>query len=558
MMFFISRFRRPIRFLAALTVALLLALSSTVLAFAQGVLQISSDPFTDPTSNHETEVEPSSFAFGNTIVVALQQGRFFDGGGSDIGFATSQDGGHTWVQGSLPGVTVNSTPPGPYARASDASVAFDAKHNVWIISYLGIRSPASAGVDVDVSRSTDGGLTWSSPVVVNASGDVNAKNWTTCDDTPTSPFFANCYTEFDDISKLNLFQVSTSTDGGLTWGAAKTDPNSTCVIGGQPVVQPNGTVIVPIDDCQETQILSITSTDGGNTWSNPVVAAQVLNDGHPGNIRSPDLPSAEIDSSGRVYVVWTDCRTEKFCDSGNNDLLLITSNDGTAWSAPVRIPTSSIGCTTASCADILIPGLAVDRNTSGSSARLAVVYYTFPSIDCTATGTSVCHLNVGFLSSTNGGASWSAPVDLAGPMTLTWMPLTTQGFMVADYLSASIASGADHANPVFEVAKAPTKGTTCSNIQTGAPGSNCEQDTFTALEALGGGTNAATSVPFIVPAFAGTPETSNCHSQSVSALAQQFGGLNAAAAALGYPNAQALQSTITAFCKPLKAETSTE
>jgi len=477
--------------LLALIASLLFALSSRGFIHAAGLIQISSDPFTNPTSNHKTEVEPGTFTFGNTIVSAFQQGRFFDGGGSDIGFATSTDGGKTWVHGSLPSTTVNSTPPGPYARTSDASVAFDARHGVWIISYLGIINPAGP-VDVDVSRSTDGGLTWSAPVVVTADNQFNDKNWTTCDDTASSPHYGNCYTEFDDNSKLNLFQMSTSTDGGVTWGAPKTNPANTCVIGGQPVVQPNGTVIVPLDDCQETQIISITSSDGGNTWSNPVTAAQLLNDGHPGNIRSPDLISAEIDASGKVYVVWTDCRTENFCNSGNNDLLLITSSDGTTWSAPVRIPTSAVG----SGVDILIPGLAVDRNTSGSTAHLAVVYYTFPTIFCNATGTKntpACQLNVGFLDSTDGGAHWSFPVQLAGPMNLTWLPLTTQGFMVADYLSAAIASSAN-ANPVFEVASQPTVGKNCSNINTGAPGEACNQATFTSLEGLGG-SNAATAVP---------------------------------------------------------------
>src|SRR2546427_1723537 len=312
--------RMPLTF-SALILAIMFTLSAGTLAYATSLIQISSDPFTNTTSNHKTEVEPDTFAFGNMIVSAFQQGRFFDGGGSDIGFATSTDGGAHWVHGSLTGITPFTTPAGLYGRASDASVAFDAKHNVWIISFLGLFPQGNTKVvNVLASRSTDGGLTWSSAPVVVANGNLD-KNWTVCDDTAKSKFYGNCYTEFDDFGHLNRFQMSTSTNGGSTWGAPKTNPANTCVIGGQPVVQPNGTVVVPIDDCLETSILSITYTDGGQTWSNPILAAQVLNNGHPGDIRSPDLPSAEIDSSGRVYVTWTDCRTENFCNTpiGNND-----------------------------------------------------------------------------------------------------------------------------------------------------------------------------------------------------------------------------------------------
>ena len=163
--------------LAALILSLVATVATRATSHASGeqLTKISSDPFTNPDSNHKTEVEPDTFAFGNTIVATMQVGRFFNGGASDIGWATSTNGGETWTHGFLPGTTVNSTPPGPYARASDPSVAYDSKHKVWIISYLGIVVPEAAPVDVLVSRSTNGGLTWGPPVAVNKSGDFNDK-----------------------------------------------------------------------------------------------------------------------------------------------------------------------------------------------------------------------------------------------------------------------------------------------------------------------------------------------------------------------------------------------
>jgi hypothetical protein len=454
--------------------------------------KISSDPYTNPTSNHKTQVEPDTFAFGNTVVSVFQSGRFFDGGASNIGWATSTNGGETWTHGFLPGTTVYATPAGKYPRVSDPSIAYDSRDKVWITSYLGIVNPATGPVDVLVSRSTDGGLIWGKPVVVNNDGNFNDKNWTVCDNSSNSPFFGNCYTEFDNASLNNPVQMSTSRNGGLSWGAAKSTPDNARVIGGQPLVQPNGTVIVPISDCFGVTMLSFISANGGRSWSSVVLAAQIFSIFDPGDLRSGPLPTAEIDKSGKVYVVWEDCRFEPFCSS--NDLVMITSRDGLHWTLPVRIPTAPIG----SGADFFIPGLAVDRSTSGQSAHLGLAYYYYPNVNCSAIATSTtpaCQLNVGFISSTNGGASWSKAVHLAGPMNVTWLPLTTLGFMVGDYISTSIVPGDDDATPVFMVAFHPNGTPTCSNITTGAPGQHCNQPTFTTSEDLAqivGGTNAAT------------------------------------------------------------------
>src|SRR5436305_13553109 len=62
------------------------------------VQQISADPFAAATTidQHATEVEPDTFASGQTVVAAFQTGRFFDGGATAVGYSVSHDGGASW------------------------------------------------------------------------------------------------------------------------------------------------------------------------------------------------------------------------------------------------------------------------------------------------------------------------------------------------------------------------------------------------------------------------------------------------------------------------------
>jgi hypothetical protein len=403
--------------------------------------QVSSDPFTDAVAQHRTEVEPDTFTFGNTIVSAFQIGRVFGGGASDVGFATSTNGGTTWVHGSLPRLTTNTG--GVYAQASDAAVAFDARHNVWLISSLGIRS---SSVDVLTSRSTDGGLTWSNPVTT-ATGSLD-KNWITCDNTSTSPFFGRCYTEYDITSSSDALRMKTSSDGGLTWGPARATGDGAHGLGGQPVVRPNGTVLVPYLSTSG-QIRSFRSIDGGASWRATVLISTSSHHDAAGGLREEDLPSAEIDAAGTAYVVWSDCRFRSGCPA--NDVVLSKSTSETTWGPVTRVPIDA----TTSTVDHFVPGIGVDRSTSGGSARIGVTYYAYPNRSCTA---STCVLNVGFISSTNGGTSWSAPTQIAGPINLSWLPNTSQGRMFGDYISTSILPGG-RAFPVVAVAHAPTGST---------------------------------------------------------------------------------------------------
>ncbi len=437
-----------------------LLILSAASALAQIPLtQISTDTFTNTTSQHETEVEPSSYTVGKTIVSTFQVGRFTDGGASDIGFSTSTNGGVTWTQGNLPGIT-NIEGTGTYDRASDTAVTYNFKYRTWLVETLALSNSGGAhGAAVLVSSSKDG-ITWNNPSTVSVveTGGFYDKPWIGCDNTPSSPHYGNCYVEWDDFSLFDQIEMSTSTDGGKTWSAKKTTANGAFGTGGIPLVQPNGTVIVPLGDEFLSSILAFKSTDGGTTWSAPVTVATIDEHAVGGGMRALPLPAAQMDASGKVYVVWADCRFRTNCSA--NDIVYSTSTDGTTWSAVTRVPADPVSSTI----DHFTPGFAIQPGTSGSTARLALTYNFFPNANCQ----SACNLSVGYISSMNGGSTWSAARTLTRGMNPSWLPSTTSGQMVGDYNTASYLAQRVHG--VFAVAKAPVGSTLNEAMDTNASG----------------------------------------------------------------------------------------
>jgi hypothetical protein len=264
------------------------------------------------------------------------------------------------------------------------------------------------------------------------------KEWTMCDNGAASPFRGRCYLEYSDDA-ANTTVSEYSTDGGLTWSGPTTA--GSILVGTQPVIQPDGTLVVVAGDYKNEEALSgsivaLRSNDGGKTFTPSTVSDLQSANNDP--MRAISLPSVEADSNGTLYATWADCRFRSGCSS--NDLVLSTSTDGATWTSPARVTTGT---------DAFIPGLASDPAHPG---RLAVVYAHFYG-KCTK---APCVVGISLVQSRDGGKMWSAAQRLdAQPFSTNWLPRAEGGRMVGDYFSTSFAGG--RVVPVFALAAAPLK-----------------------------------------------------------------------------------------------------
>jgi hypothetical protein len=365
-------------------------------------------------SQHESQVEPDSLTVGSTTVALFQNGRNRTGGAASIAFSTSRDGGKRWHQGILPGLTLTSAPPGPATRASDPTLAYDSVHGVWLANTLAL-APDSTRLTIHRSRD---GLVWTGPIDAARAPAFNAaydKNWLACDNGAASPLRGRCYLAYTlvgDQEGEDDVAVQYSNDGGVTWSAAATVHIP--VTGVIPVVQPNGTLTLFFWS-PRTGMVAVRSTDGGVTLGSPVIVTGLrFREVRP--FRAPPVPAADVDGAGRIVAVWHDCRFHTDCQA--NDIVFTRSTDGIAWSEPIRVTSGR---------DAVMPTIGVEPGTG----RLAIAYYAIRPDGVDAE-----------LVTSPDGSRWSAPQRLnPRRMALSWMPDTTLGRMLADYIGVTWSRG---------------------------------------------------------------------------------------------------------------------
>ena len=233
----------------------------------------------------DTQTEPDIAidpANPQIISADFQQGRDGPFGGSQApGYATSHNGGRTWVDGNLPRLT--RAVGGPFSLASDAVVTFGPDGSAYAQTIpFNEANPRSA---VAVQHSADGGLTFAKPSLVTDDDSINIfndKNWIVVDSNRHSPHYGRVYSVWSRFITTGSGRaaathspgaVSWSDNHGKTWSPIHftTGPKANTE-GLIPLIHPDGSITVIYDltvgakDFETAQ----TSHNGGATWSAPV------------------------------------------------------------------------------------------------------------------------------------------------------------------------------------------------------------------------------------------------------------------------------------------------
>ena len=348
------------------------------------------------------------------VVGMWQEDRWTSGGSRNLVLGTSFDGGRTWTNSALQGVSILAD--GEFQRVTDPWVDFGPSNRAYAFS-LGFDD---TGPDngLFVSTSTDGGATWGPPVPVIIDRQFeffNDKNALAVDDWGSSPNRGNVYLAWDRLIEDPLGKpvvgtftgpamFSRSTDGGASFSEPQVvfeTGNNKQTIGNVPVAFPNGHVAVLgtyFDNAslkKNSQSLWMTlSKDGGQTFTAPRLVMDMQSLPVPGLRTGDTVPAFAVAADGTLYATWQDVR---FSNGKRTDVLVTSSRDeGQTWSTPLKANDTPAGAQ-----DAFTPAIAVDTR-----GRVGILYYDLRDDTSTKDGS---FLTAEWLTtSTDGGRTWSA------------------------------------------------------------------------------------------------------------------------------------------------------
>jgi hypothetical protein len=399
----------------ASTLTLVTAGPSTAGAFTRAPLAVLSGPSPFATCDisgqtgtnfQDSEVEPwvdVNPTDPNNVIAVWQQDRWSNGGARGLVTAVTHDGGLTWDTtfahfSTCSGGTAGNG--GNYERASDPWVSFAPNGDAHQIS-LSVNLFNDPATAILVSKSTDGGDTWSEPVTVArdpigvAPFLFHDKESITADPTDSNFVYAvwdrsRFPSDRPNFNAQHAFSFrgdimfARTTNGGASWEPARAifEPRKNqFTIGHQIVVQPDGDLFDFFTLFQGSGVNApgislayVSSTDKGATWTKPTVIDKIRfigafdpDTGLP--IRAEGfVPEVAVDpNNGNLYATWQDIRF-----SGVDQIAFTMSTDGgLTWSSPIKVSQTPSSADPAN-EQAWVPAVHV-----AADGTIAVTYYDF-------------------------------------------------------------------------------------------------------------------------------------------------------------------------------------
>ncbi|HSH37594.1 MAG TPA: sialidase family protein [Chthoniobacterales bacterium] len=411
-------------------------------------IRLGDDPAALPTE-FRSQAEPHIARAPNNpdfVIATFQEGRFSNGGAADCGYAVTHDGGLTWRRALIPNLARPSG--GTFDRATDPVAGID-RNGVTYLNTLALLDTNPRRGIVVVSRSNDGGNSWTNPMVAysDPSGQFFPdKNWMAVNsfaDTLSAGRILVTFTLFPNTSATNhpIMRVI-SDDGGATWGPAEFIHSSNRQVqGSQPLFLRDGRVVIPYWNFNNTGSFAddflemVVSNDGGQTFATPKLITPVAIYNHPQVRDGAFLPSATTDrTTNTVYV------TYQAVHQGSPRIMFTkSSNAGDSWTTPIPISDNPSG------RGVFNPAIGA----SPDGQTLTVAFY-----DVRDNPTSNTLVDMYLAQSLDGGATWQPNIRLTTVSTDATLAVNTgtasnPNYMLGDYIG--IAESTDRNVPAIPV-----------------------------------------------------------------------------------------------------------